>query len=443
MPKLVTRSFVLFRFIWVIACCLWTFSVKGQERISMQSAIEEALKSNFSVQISRNKVDIAQNESTIGNAGMLPVVSIGAGENFALNNTQQKLSTGNEINRKGAQSTNTSAGVSLNWTLFDGFKMFITYDKLKATKVLSETELRQQMENVVGKVISSYLEIVKQQEMLRVIDTTLVLLKERMELAKNKWEIGTASKMEFLQTTVDLNEQKSARLNQLLAIENAKTQLNVLLGRKPETALEVETGIQLKKDFVLENLKTDAIQNNSGLTNLRQYRLISELSLKEIRSGYYPKLIGSAGYTYSRSTNQASIIQYNQNLGLTAGLNLSWNVFDGLNLRRKIHTAQLGLNGIKLEMEELQNQTESSIIMAFRKFSYALSVLEMEEANLQVAKESVMVARERFKAGSSTLLELKDVERSFIDANSRLVNAQYLSKLAETELKQISGTLLQ
>ena len=415
---------------------------KAQENLSLQAAIEEALKNNYSVRIAQNNIEIAQNEATIGNAGMLPSVAFGAGESFSVNNTEQKLSTGNEINRKGAQSTNTTAGVSLNWTLFDGFRMFIAYERLKTMGVVGELQLRQQMEATVQSVVMAYMEIVRQQQLLNVVDTAISIYTERMNLSKNKWEIGSASKMEYLQSTVDLNEQKSARLNQLLAVENAKSQLNVVMGRKAETSFGVEQRISIRKDLNLENLKQAADENNATLAYLQKNILVSEMALKEIKSGFYPRLIGNAGYTYSRSTNQASIIQLNQNLGLNAGLNLSWTVFDGLNLRRRVRTAQLGIANQKLDLENNRNQTESAVVVAFRRYNYALRILDLEQSNHEVAEESAMVARERFRTGSSTILELKDVEKALLDANSRLVNAEYSAKLAETELLRLSGSLL-
>ncbi len=431
-----------YRFLWTLVFGLVAWVGKAQENLSLQAAIEEALKNNYSVRIAQNNIAIAQNEATIGNAGMLPTVAFGAGESFSVNNTQQKLSTGNEINRKGAQSTNTTAGVSLNWTLFDGFRMFIAYERLKTMGVVGELQLRQQMESTVQSVVVAYMEIVKQQQLLNVLDTTISIFTERMNLSKSKWEIGSASKMEYLQSTVDLNEQKSARLNQLMALENAKAQLNVVMGRKAETSFGVEPGISIQKNLNLENLKQAAEGNNATLAYLQKNILVSELALKEIKSGFYPRLIGNAGYTYSRSTNQASIIQLNQNLGLNAGLNLSWTVFDGLNIRRRVKTAQLGIANQKLDIENNRNQTESAVVVAFRKYNYALRILELEQSNHQVAEESALVARERFRAGSSTILELKDVEKALLDANSRLVNAEYSAKLAETELLRLSGSLL-
>jgi outer membrane protein TolC len=433
---------IAYRFLWTIAFCMVGWVGKAQEYLSLQAAIEEALKNNYSVRIAQNNSAIAQNEATIGNAGMLPSVAFGAGESFSVNNTEQKLSTGNEINRKGAQSTNTIAGVSLNWTLFDGFRMFIAFERLKTMGVVGELQLRQQMESTVQSVVMAYMEIVKQQQLLNVVDTAISIFTERRNLSKSKWEIGSASKMEYLQSTVDLNEQKSARLNQLLALENAKAQLNVVMGRKAETSFGVEPGISIQKNLNLENLKQAAEGNNATLAYLQKNILVSELALKEIKSGFYPRLIGNAGYTYSRSTNQASIIQLNQNLGLNAGLNLSWTVFDGLNLRRRARTAQLGIANQKLDLENNRNQTESAVVVAFRKYNYALRILELEQSNHQVAEESALVARERFRSGSSTILELKDVEKALLDANSRLVNAEYSAKLAETELLRLSGSLL-
>ncbi len=426
----------------LISCLLFPFASSSQETLTLQSVIESALKNNYSVQISRNTSAIAHNEATIGNAGMLPIVGINGGESFSVNNTQQSLSTGAEINRKGAKSTNASLGAALNWTLFDGMKMFVTYDKLKILDQAGGLQLKQQMETTVIGVITAYFEIIRQQQLLSVLDTTIEISKEQVKISESKWQIGSASKMEYLQSTVDLNEQKSLRLSQLLALENAKSALNVLLARGSETTFEVDKTIAFQDNLKLEDFKTSTQSGNTSLAYLQKNLLASELSIKEIKSGFYPKLIGNAGYSYSRATNQASIINLNQNLGLNAGLTFNWTVFDGMNLRRRIKSAQLSLASQKLQLEDTRVQTESAVVVAYRKYTYSLAILKLEEANHKVAEESAMVALERFRTGTSNILELKSVQKALLDAQTRLVNTRYNTKLAETELMRLNGTLV-
>jgi outer membrane protein TolC len=415
---------------------------QAQERLTLQSAVEQALKNNYSIQFYRNAAEINKNEISLGNAGMLPTLALNAGESFSLNNTKQNLSTGAEINRKNAQSTNATAGVALNWTLFDGMKMFATFEKLKNIQQIGEFQLRQQMENTVSQVISGYLDIIRQKQLLNVLDTTIIIGKQRAEISERKWQIGSASKMEFLQSTVDLNEQKSARMQQQLAFENAKSQLNVWMGKQAESEFEVVDTIVFSEALNLEELKNFSQSNNTVLALIKQNMLASELSIKEIKSGFYPKLIGNVGYNFSRATNQASIILLNQNLGLNAGLALSWNVFDGLNLRRKIKSAELSLAGQKIQLKDNSNQLESAVVAAFRKYSFARSILALEIQNKEVAKEAELVAIERFRTGSSNILELKDVQKALLDAETRLVNAQFDAKMAETELLRLQGKIL-
>ena len=83
-----------------------------------------------------------------------------------------------------------------------------------------------------------------------------------------------------------------------------------------------------------------------------------------------------------------------------------------------------------------------SIRIGYNNYRFLLNALKLEEENIQLAKENVFIAMERFKQGVSTFLELREAQKSLEDAYDRLIAARYNTKLAETELLRLKGELV-
>ncbi|HBX49582.1 MAG: hypothetical protein A2W98_06030 [Bacteroidetes bacterium GWF2_33_38] len=426
-------------FILVIVCFI---SVSAQQILTLDSAISIALKNNYSILISKNESEISKNDATIGNAGMLPQLSLNASGTFADNNTKQEFSTGTVVSETGAISTGLNAGAALSWTIFDGFKMFISYDKLREISNMSEISLKLEIENTIEKICTEYFQIVKQKQLLKAIEQNLELYDERVKIAETKWKIGSGSKLDYLQAKVDMNSQTSNYLTQKNAMKELKISLNNLLANNPENELDVEDSISIIYSPLYEELKTSVQTQNVQLLLQQKNIEIEKYSLRELQSQAYPKLILNGAYNFSRTDNQVGMILYNRNLGPSAGLTLSWNIFSGNVLKQQVANSKILIENSELLFNETKSFVESSLLKAFNDFNNAKQILELEEENIMFAKENIDVALESFRLGSSNAIELKEAQKSYEDAQSRLVNARYATKLAEIRLMKLNGMLV-
>ena len=110
----------------------------AQNVISIEDAISISLKNNYDIRIAQNDAQVSKVNNTAGNAGMLPTVGVVGSGSYTLNNTNQKLTGGTENSILNNSSSSLSLGVQLNWTLFDGGKMFVTKSKLNEIQSLGE-----------------------------------------------------------------------------------------------------------------------------------------------------------------------------------------------------------------------------------------------------------------------------------------------------------------
>lgn len=427
----------------IVGCILlFHLSTKAQTSLTLQEAIEIGLKNNYDILVLKNDATIAANNNTLGNAGMLPKVTLNATTNFATNNTKQNFSTGASIDKNGVQSNNVTSGVYLAWTLFDGLKMFATNKRLNEMQEMGELASKIQLENTLANIITSYYNVVKQKQLIKGFIENITISEERLSIAQKKLDVGSGSKLEVLQAQTDKNAQTSVLYREKTNLEEYKTNLNQLLARSVETEFEVGDSIPVTFQLKYEDLKLNLQSNNTNLLYAKRNINLSNQLLHETRAEQFPSLNFNANYLFSRAQNQAGLILLNQNLGLNLGLTASWSIFNGFTVNNRIKNAKLQIENANYDYTNLKSGLEQQLLISFKKYQDDQKVLALEENNLQLVKEAVNIALERFRIGSSNTLELKEIQKSYDDALVRLADARYNAKVSETQLVKLNGNLL-
>jgi len=430
------QHFILMLFV------LFVLRLHAQENLTLADAVSIALKNNYSILISKNEMQMDANNNTVGNAGMLPSLDVSAAGTKSNNNTKQSYSSGLEVDRKNVPSSNLNGGAALNWTIFDGFKMFATKGRFAELQSKGELSLKIEIENMIAKVISSYFAVVQYRDLLKADQSAIDIYEERVRISDTKFNIGSSSKLELLQAKVDLNAQRSAQLKDKTSLNNSKISLNQLLARSLDTDFVAADSIVITYNPVLSDLRKSIFTQNNSLLSAQKDVSIASYSLKELEADQYPKIGIGASYNYSRVNNTVGLILLNQNAGLNYGFTISWNIFNGFTTNTKIKNAKLDYENYTLRLSDVKSQVESDVLQAFENFEDAIEVLKLEEDNLLLAKENVSVALERFRIGNSTPLELKEAQKSLDDAQNRTISSRYNAKLAETELMRLNGELV-
>ncbi|HNQ61777.1 MAG TPA: TolC family protein [Bacteroidia bacterium] len=417
-------------------------SAAQDSTLTIENAVTLALEKNFDVQISRNISKMLDNRDHIGEAGMLPDLSVNGSYSHADNTTKQLYSNGEVVDRTGAINENLNADLSLDWTIFDGFKMFSSKRKLSALSEQGKYELKIQMEDIILQVTRSYYEITRQQQLLKSIREEIVYAREQVLLAERRFSNGSGAKLDLLHIKTNLNAKLSAEQKQKSVLKDAKIELNRLIGNSPDNEFIVSDTVEIKFRPSLDDLKKNSLAKNSIRSYRIQQILISEYSLKEKVADRWPEIKLNGSYAYSDSKNDAGFIRQNKNQGLNYGITATLPLFGGFNRSTQIKNARLELLNARLQLENSNQVLSAEVLSAFEKFMNLLEILKLEEENIIAAKEILAISQQRFKTGSSDILELKEAQRNFEESMYRLVNVRFEAKYAETYLKQLSGELI-
>jgi outer membrane protein len=432
-------------FIKTICCLFFVQTLSAQKLLTVEEAIAAALQNNYDIQLLKNDSTAFALDNSYAKFAFYPRVNGSTG--LLLNNVNQKQKLADASVRKGTVSSdNITASVSLNWTVFDGFKMFATRDKQKEFVKLGELNIKTQIVNTVAAVVTNYYNIVRQKQQQKAIQEQMGLNEERLKQAEKRFSVGLGAKPDILQAKTDLNAQKAALLQQQTFIEQLKEQLNLLMAAPINTTYNVADSIPINNDLVITEILSVAENNNPSLQVAKQNITIATFTLKERKAERYPVVSINSAYNFGRLHNQRVLNNFtpitNRNLGFNYGLSATIPIFNGYNTKRQIQQAQLAIDRNKIEYEKIKAANQIAISNAFKTYELQKKTLALEEENILLAKENVYIAMERFKLGISTTLELRETQKTLEDAFNRLIAARYNTKVAETELLRLKGDLV-
>lgn len=423
---------------------VFSSAARAQQTLSLEEAIRIGLEQNYAIRIARNNVKQAENNYSVGNAGFLPELSVSASQTKRIEDNKTSYSSGTIPDREtnNAETKSTSAVAALNWTIFDGMKMFTSYEKLGELQKLGVSNARAQVEATVAGITNSYFDIIQQQNTLSLLQNTLDVSQERIRIAETKLDLGSGSKYDLLQARADYNADKAAVIRQQVVLNAARISLNTLLGRPDSVQFAVNDTIRIAADLRLPNLRQDALKDNTNLAIARLTQTVAGLSVKEIRSERYPTLEAQTGYSYSKTESGSSFFNFSRTNGYYYGLTARFSLFNGFDVNRRVQNAKIDLKNSRLALEEARQQVMADLANIYEDYSKSLALVDLEKENLQYARESLDIALERFKLGTISSIELREAQRTFISAETRLIDAQNRAKNAETELKRLSGRLV-
>ena len=415
--------------------------VKAQEIITLESAVKLALENNYEIKIASNNSLIATTNVAIGNAGMLPTVAATITANNRVQNSSQTLQSGIVNSLDNAKNNSLNYGVNLDWTVFDGFKMFAKFDQLKELQKLGETQLKQIILTKISDVTTTYFDLVQQQQQLKALDSTIVISNQRLALAQNRFVIGKASKLEVLNAQVDLNTDQVAFLKQKELYTNTKIMMNQILARDTKTDFKVIDTIQVDSALELNELGALAQKQNPQLVAQVISNKVAELQLKQVKANRYPTVRLNTGYNLTETQASLGFATATSAKGFNYGFSAALPIFDGLAQNRNEKIAQLQIDNSRLTIDQQKLALESQLAMSYRTYLTNLELIQLEDKNEAIAKQNLAITLDKFKIGTITTLEFRTAQLNYVNAKVRNSNAQFQAKLSEIALKELAGII--
>ena len=420
-----------------------SIQVNAQDILTKKEALKTALENNYGVKIATNNAEVAKNNSSIYNSRYLPTISTTAGANYNNSNQEIERQTGDITEVNGAETKSYNASVNINYILFDGLNRKYNYKQLQETYNLSELQAREAIEDMYMQLFNGYFQIARLSENTTNLEETLKISKKRLERANYQYQYGQSTKLELLNAQVDANNDSINLINSRQQFANSKRNLNIVLGIQKDINYQVETDVNFNTLMSFTDLLEKAKRNNVILQQNDKNIAISEFNIKVNKAGYLPTAGLTGSYGWNQSENPAtSFLARSNSTGLNAGINLSWNIFDGGTTRTRVANAKIALENQEILKEQQLETIENTIKNMYELYQNTLFILQVQRQNVIASQNNFGRTQERFKLGQILSIEFRQAQTNLLNAQTAVSNAKYDTKLIELELLQLAGELL-
>lgn len=416
-------------------------SVQAQELLTLENAVKIALENNYDIKIASNNLKIDATNNNLANAGLIPSLNANFTNNNSQIDTKQTQIDGSVRELDNAKNMNLSYGVGLDWTIFDGLRMFARKEQLAVLEQQGKSELQAAILTRISDVYLTYFDLVQQQQVMTSLDTAIVISNQRLTTAQNRFSIGKASKLEVLNAQVDLNSDLSLLLKQKELYKVTKIRLNELLVRDIQTDFVVDRDIVFEENLNFEDLRATAEQQNPQLQAQILSKKIADLNLKQVKGNRYPTIRVTSGYNFTRSEASLGFITQSSGQGFVYGVTATVPIFNGFLQNKNEKVAKYQVENASLVLAQQKLSLSSQLGALYASYQTNLELAKVEATNLEIAKQNLDITLAKFKIGTITTIEFRTAQQNFIEASVRYSNAQYLTKLSEINLKELAGTL--
>ena len=416
-------------------------STHAQKTLSLNEAIQTALKNSYDIQLVENNLAIAKNNNNIGVAGGLPTITNTTTNNNTLTTINQTFPDANRnTSRNGVDGSTLNNGLNASMLLFNGYRVQATKSRLASLETQNKALLESQLLNTISIVMQQYYNVVRQQAFLKTIQKSIETSKQRLEIIETRQKIGVANQADFLQSNLDLNALLQAEQNQLLIIDQAKADLLNTIVLPATTPVLINDSIQIDDQLILSVVE-EKMKNHPLLQSAQQLINVNQFLEKETKSLTYPTLRASTGYNYNSNKSAAGFILLNESYGPFLGVNLSIPIYNGSANKRAIKNAAINTNNAKIQFQNTEQNLTTELFKTYQSYKNSLKQTPIEIQNFEMSQSLLDLVMQKYQLGQATMVDVKQAQQSFETAGFRLVSLRFSAKIAEIELKRLSNQL--
>jgi outer membrane protein TolC len=205
--------------------------------------------------------------------------------------------------------------------------------------------------------------------------------------------------------------------------------------------MAADSTILFNTSLLKDDLFNSTMEQNTFLQLSESNLTLSELELSNLRSSNYPYLRLNTGYGFTLYDYNTGNFDKQRNWGPNVGVTIGYTLFDGFNRNREQKNQQIRIKNRELEVHRDKLAIESDFANMWMAYQNNIELTKLEVESLENAEINYEIAMERYRIGDLSGLELREAQNSLLEAEQRLLTAQYNTKLYEISLMQISGNI--
>lgn len=416
-------------YILVLCVCI-SMSGYAQKKWGLQECVTHALENNITVKQGEN-VLLSNDQDIIASKGSF-YPSFGANINQGLSVGNVELFQGQFADRT---SNTTNIGLSVNQTVFNGWRNSYVYKQALLNREANEMDLNNIRDNISLNVVNAYLNVLFNKENLGIARAQYNFSIQQLEQVKNLVEAGVQPTANIYdsEATLATDEQNLtlAQNNYKLSLLSLSQLLQVQFEGFDVQVIEIDSPSEALLYNDIAPILNYALENRNEIKVAEKNIESSELGIKISQSGFLP--IVTFGYGFGSNVFFTNLIdtedtffnQLNNQKSHSFNLNVSIPIFSRFQNKTNVAKSKIFVENSKLNLEQTRLTLESNIQRAFTDAQAAYKTFEAARKSLEAQQIAFENSQERYNIGAMNAFDLEQARFRFVNAQSSLVNAKY------------------
>jgi len=399
-------------------------------RVTLDQAVEVALRMSPSLRQSRADIDQARSQRTGAIGSFLPNVNMGY--SFSDASTGRLDPTGQNI-----VTTSWTTSLSGNIDILDGGRRFNQLTSSRKTLAARRASYEEQRYQTELDVKTAFFDAVAARELVQVELDRVERWLDQLDFVRQQVQLGQATSADSLQTRVDLNDARLALLNARNNARAAQFALAEAMGVEERIAPALEASLvpdTLRQDR--EELMLIAQEQSPRILSARRSTEAAEASVEVQKSGYFPTLGFQGGFDWQDA--QFPPKDRSWSFRLTGNI----PIFDGLQRETGVAQAQAQATSARAQERIAELAVRSDVDDAYSQIQTALSGLRLARESVELSFENLRVNQQRYRFGTATILDLQQAQINLEQAQVDVIQRQFDYQVGIARLESLLGTEL-
>ncbi len=448
MCKTRLNCIAVYALLLIILSMAVAFYSYGAELITLEDAVDIALKSSPEMKAADADVDAAKAGVLRSASGFLPKVTVS--ETYSKSDNPLMV-FGTKLNQEAVSLSDFNPAVindpeaasdyntrlSVMQPVWNGGKEYFGVRQARLARDASLSQRERRKQETVFNVIKAYYGLLLAKEHLKVAEKSLETSEGNMKLAEARYRAGAVLQSDFLRAKVQYAEVKEMVTRAENGVKLAKANLNFAMGVAQSADYDVDGELTARTvDRDIDSLIKEAVEKRPDLAALKLGRRNAETAVSQARTDYIPTLnvMGQVDW-HSRELAGDDAKSW------AVFAVLSWNIFDGLATKSKVKEALASSEKMKALEGRMESAVELQVRQAYYNLLASMDRINATATSVQEAEEGFRIVQKRYQAGMTNFVDVLGAENAVIRAKTNAIQALYDNNIAHAELRLAAGTL--
>lgn len=417
-------------------------------QLSFKEAVQTAIKNNVRLNQEKNQLELNQVQKSSSIGRLAPSVS----SSFYAVRIDGNSFNQNEGKVENGVRDNLYGSIDAQITVFNGFNRINAVTQSNASLEAQQYLVKRTEQDVISLVSSQYLQVLLDNELLKISQNNVELQKKQADQIKTQVELGSKAEVDFISQDAQVKSAELSMLRARVTLRNDKATLAQTMLIDPQADFDLDdpswnTNFTAILDQNLDVLYSNALANRADYMSAIQNEKAARLGVSMAKAGYYPSLAAFGSYGSAYNKLQGSMARpfpdqfFNDNTYFQYGLSLSIPIFNGLQNRVATVRSKVLHDNAVLNKASIENTVKSNVLRSHQNFQDAILAYQSAESQLKAAELSFQLEKERYDLGITDLVQFTQSNQNYVKAQGDFAQAKYTIMFQKILLDYAIGTL--